>query len=42
MNEDSFFKGIVALWVVGAIASVAFWGFVVWAIYQLVMHVTGG
>jgi len=30
------------VWVLGALFSVAFWGFIVWAIYTLVTYVTGG
>jgi hypothetical protein len=32
----------VGLAVAGVVGTVAFWGFIAWAIFRLVMHFTGG
>lgn len=42
MNDDKFFKGVLGVWLVGFIAWLGFWAFIIWAIYQLVTHVVGG
>ncbi len=39
MDEDFFLGlGIVIVWVVGILASLAITGFICWGIYRLVIH----
>lgn len=39
-SADRAVRAAVTIWVVAILANLAFWGFVVWAIVQLVQWVT--
>jgi hypothetical protein len=40
-SGDKILVGVVAVWVLGILATAAFWSFIGWAIYMLVTNFTG-
>lgn len=37
-NDDKTFAIIFAIWGVGILVSLSFWGFIIWAIIKLMAH----
>jgi hypothetical protein len=40
-DDERFFRNLLLVWSLGVLATVTFWGVVIWAIVTLVRHFTG-